>query len=952
MIIINILHIITCALLLPQLTFSLRTLTYAESNLFPVEFEITTDGTAVIRLQQRLPNSQCAESRIIMRYILPNGVLVSNDIDFKFDPINFCPVDKIEIHPLIGKFILVLYLNSTNPGSTGNNILVQYAAMIINQNGKVIQNNLPLLSPPFMSNTSVKTKTVSNSNGDFLWTFKLDNNDSITYAKFTLQKLNTAINDPTAPPIFTMSTSGIFHIPNNLNLQLQNYTTFSTFYGHFAIVFTAGYSTSTSTTSQLFVYCTFLIAETNNLINPLLIYNPTTSLSSLEIMKCGESSFEGTAFKCFLSTIQSISNSISRVQVSFLLTGFVTEITSIPIGNTSSNSIRTIFFDPLYFGGYLQRIYLNSNEIIGNIFDIKGNLKGNWDLSFTNLNFSNMIIKGGTNGIDGGVGVFRNNSVILVLGDGGNGVTWSVVTTDLVKIYTPNQSLINPNIASTSLPINTTVPLDTSTMSITFNKPISLSNGNISIFQFLSSINSSNNGVLLRQTFSGTSKFCSLDSSKTVITIPILQSTFNQPKAVYFIKIDDGFVRNEATDMALIGVVDGFWTVLTLDYDDSYSDTATALLKLSNDLFNTLATNSSQLLPQFLSQLSQITPVSLSRLSFPSNLKFTSINSTQNDLRIPIIIGTERSGEMRSARVISDLDVLIRNHDISPIGIMNLTAGIDKDFGVQWNSNVFQEYKFLLLGLLLGVVAILIIWYLVTRKQSDGNKYIILILMLILTDFTLDLLFIWFYGRDVSWLFNPSIILIFVPLSIYTTFSVLFILHEMSENPLFHDYYRRHTFLTLIIALFSCINSEFFHLLDSHLFTSNSDQNPKKKTIENMPGEWRYIEDENENKNIFKTLKWIFINLFKATYSERAIIWLWWMNVLGIFMQDIGQFVIQILYKQNTIVYYIIPLLTLITSSTIVAVKLIILIWHTAKYINYRRRRTYSISDEGMSINT
>ncbi|CAG8694436.1 12302_t:CDS:2 [Gigaspora margarita] len=146
-----------------------------------IQFETTTDGTAVIRLQQRLPNNQCAESRIIMRYILPNGILVSNDIDFNFDPINFCPVDKIEIHPLIGNFILVLYLNSTNPGSTGNNILVQYAAMIINQDGKVIQN------PPFMSNTSVKTKTVSNSNGDFLWTFKPDNNDSITYAKFTLQ---------------------------------------------------------------------------------------------------------------------------------------------------------------------------------------------------------------------------------------------------------------------------------------------------------------------------------------------------------------------------------------------------------------------------------------------------------------------------------------------------------------------------------------------------------------------------------------------------------------------------------------------------------------------------------------------------------------------------------------------------------------------------------------------
>ncbi|CAG8722162.1 3515_t:CDS:1, partial [Dentiscutata heterogama] len=108
------------------------------SNLFPVEFDTTVDDTAIIRLQQRLPNSQCAESRVIMRYILPNGVLVSNDVDFKFDPINFCPVDRIEIHPLIGKFSLLSYLNSTNPGSTGN-VLVQYAAMIINQDGKVIQ---------------------------------------------------------------------------------------------------------------------------------------------------------------------------------------------------------------------------------------------------------------------------------------------------------------------------------------------------------------------------------------------------------------------------------------------------------------------------------------------------------------------------------------------------------------------------------------------------------------------------------------------------------------------------------------------------------------------------------------------------------------------------------------------------------------------------------------------
>ncbi|CAG8635079.1 9001_t:CDS:1, partial [Dentiscutata erythropus] len=64
--------------------------------------------------------------------------------------------------------------------------------------------------------------------------------------------------------------------------------------------------------------------------------------------------------------------------------------------------------------------------------------------------------------------------------------------------------------------------------------------------------------------------------------------------------------------------------------------------------------------------------------------------------------------------------------------------------------------------------------------------------------------------------------------------------------------------------------------------------------MEEIPGEWTYIEDdENEHKNFFKTLQWIFTNLFKATYSETALMWLWWMSVLGVFMQDLGQLVIQ-----------------------------------------------------------
>ncbi|CAG8608187.1 10227_t:CDS:2, partial [Scutellospora calospora] len=175
-------------------------------------------------------------------------------------------------------------------------------------------------------------------------------------------------------------------------------------------------------------------------------------------------------------------------------------------------------------------------------------------------------------------------------------------------------------------------------------------------------------------------------SSKTVVTLKLLQSTFNQPKAIYFIKMDDDFVRSESTDMALVGVVDGFWTISTRDYADSYSSPETALLKLSNPVLNISTTiNQSQFFSQFLSQLAQITPVSLSRLSIPSNFKIPSNISIQGGLIIPILIGTETNGEVRSAKVISDLNTLVRNHDISPVGMMNLTAGIDKNYGVQWN---------------------------------------------------------------------------------------------------------------------------------------------------------------------------------------------------------------------------------------------------------------------------
>ncbi|CAG8721845.1 6689_t:CDS:1, partial [Scutellospora calospora] len=115
----------------------------------------------------------------------------------------------------------------------------------------------------------------------------------------------------------------------------------------------------------------------------------------------------------------------------------------------------------------------------------------------------------------------------------------------------------NPIIHGVLPNINSTINLGTvDPILISYNVPIIQSSKNIYIYQ------QNNSDFILRQTFSGQSQYCSL-FNQTAIKCDVLSSTFNQPNSIYYIKVDDNFVRNNDTSEHLGGIGNMIWKILT-----------------------------------------------------------------------------------------------------------------------------------------------------------------------------------------------------------------------------------------------------------------------------------------------------------------------------------------------------------------------------------------------------
>ncbi len=112
----------------------------------------------------------------------------------------------------------------------------------------------------------------------------------------------------------------------------------------------------------------------------------------------------------------------------------------------------------------------------------------------------------------------------------------------------------NPNIKTTYPLINSKIPLSTPSINITYNFPIIISTNNISIYQ-----DDNSGNPILRQSVPGNSPSFIYSVDNQTINLNVLESTFNQPNAKYYIVISDNAVEDLETNQPLMGIVNNVW---------------------------------------------------------------------------------------------------------------------------------------------------------------------------------------------------------------------------------------------------------------------------------------------------------------------------------------------------------------------------------------------------------
>ncbi|CAJ0827226.1 3425_t:CDS:10, partial [Entrophospora sp. SA101] len=165
-------------------------------------------------------------------------------------------------------------------------------------------------------------------------------------------------------------------------------------------------------------------------------------------------------------------------------------------------------------------------------------------------------------------------------------------------------------------------------------------------------------------------------------------------------------------------------------------------------------------------------------------------------------------------------------------------------------------------------------------QEINGSNIVILKFFLILTDFILDILFIINNGKNIPQLFIPSMVILILSIIFNSISSIFIVIKEISNNQEFYEWFKKYV---NILAIFTVISSTE---VDTLLILSSK-----------IAG----------------------LNPFFAPFSSTSLSLIFWCSFVNFFIEDIPQFIIQVIYINSTISYGIIPFLTLITSSITIA---------------------------------
>ncbi|CAG8519858.1 7420_t:CDS:2, partial [Scutellospora calospora] len=530
------------------------------------------------------------------------------------------------------------------------------------------------------------------------------------------------------------------------------------------------------------------------------------------------------------------------IKIRFLSSGSMLELVSV-LNIISSPNIRTL---PL--GGYAlisRQSYIGFTNFTFSLYDENSKLS-NWIFPQQSIT-SNLV---------GSFDILQNNTMLVAQNETYN--SWNLLSIDLPSLSPYNDSGYgNLHVNSTSPQRNSIdLALNTKMITIKFNDRVSLSNGNLAIYQKINQTN------ILRQTIN--SRACDNSNCTAIdkiVQLNILDCTFNEPGGQYFIQMDNNFVKSSDYGESLLGINPNIWTFKT---DDVHG-----ILRLTTDgslYFQSLNDSAKyDFFTNLTKELSVRIPTEKNRLSSNEHYQFDS--NSQSKILIPLTISAAKIGEkLLSTDIMNNLNQLIKNKAITGISTGNATYYLDDTYGFQTTSSIsdffeIHKTKFILLSVF---IAIFLLKFIVARLNSpEGENFTILQLGITIFRIVTVTTFVFTDAKTIKVLYIPSVFFFVVPITfnLVLAFTVLFVERDDEFVYWFSKYGR----ISTSFALLSGANIDVLLMLKSRLMK---------------------------------------LQLFNAPLSDKSLKIIFWGSCADIFLSDIPQFTIQCQTRFYSIIHF------------------------------------------------
>ncbi|RIA95458.1 hypothetical protein C1645_486031 [Glomus cerebriforme] len=297
------------------------------------------------------------------------------------------------------------------------------------------------------------------------------------------------------------------------------------------------------------IYVTFLKYQSYKRMDLFQIYQSTSDFLSIVFRECNSAFDNG--YICIMSvTSIGIPVKSGEFVISFLSSGLVMGkgINQFNINNQilpgRQYSIDGVV--SLVYGGFAIILQHDDDESIGNSICDSPNGQQSFskylDLPKKFQKYENGLI----------YGLLPNNSLWIVQNEISTG-EWSIYFFDLRQFVLDVHGYGNPYIESTYPEKDSKINLETKDISITFNAPIALSLGDISIYQ----VNQPQD-ILRQRTSAENPAFIELSNNSFTVNVEVLISTFNMQET-YYVLMDNNFVKNLTNNEPKIGIKKNKW---------------------------------------------------------------------------------------------------------------------------------------------------------------------------------------------------------------------------------------------------------------------------------------------------------------------------------------------------------------------------------------------------------